>query len=876
MSHLAVTLNGKYLNLKPDTAIDLSDVNPYFNERAESMSHTFNVPLEGNREQLGNVEVVESDARLIHVEGSVMGIESDGILLRTGKTGTIEDQELRDEASLQMVGAVYSLDEYLDGVRCRDVELKDKIQIGETIGNIKASINCNINLNLTCEEGVPGMRGTRFPTLSYKSVESINETVELGMVLPAVGFSRPDISNNDGSETTEPTIRQSFINTDKAYPEKPYCNARICYIHHASEPDDKSIDGKKSSDNLDMSDDNSEFGKYNPYLVLDANRPASGICFYVLYFLDCLFARFKQDGIAYDNSNIAAVPDLCRLAFFTTQCKYDMEPKYNHFLQDFLSIDEINKWLKEHHIGSELILDDSKKKVTVEKIIIDGKTYVKDGESPHKVEQGVSILREIAYNVKYIRKTNITASIMNMYANSQNFPDAEAQEILDSLWGSFGIRFHLDQQTRVVKPVFIRDIFRDNSAPIDFPCEVLDAVKCTERTTGFRMQYSGQSDRQQREDNITLGIRDYDTTYDYQDYRNLDVSKSYTEIIMQAYDTNMTCYVDFETGNVYRVKVDSEAESRKEYKPNIFEVRQLNGVEIGDCSKENEDYIEEVTSSFQPVVFNDINYKYERKSAAPEIIDADDDDGNVHQVGIVSTDPTQILSAFVSDEMWHENLTRELVYPLGNGHIELNLKARSKTVESYDVSSSDDGDSPLQSIDWGLAVAIMRGGGSSTSIDYYDYDYDMFGNCKYRRLAGNQYTMSLDSIDCYSQQYDYNGDASGIGNEDRISLKIRSYIEAPYDVIGPDGNIIPKGTPLCNPAVKNRGLFDKFFSEYAHFVLNRKKVKLSIMCEPSALVGIQWTKRYRFGDYVGWINKINTHITAQNGIEKCEVELFIL
>ena len=1076
MSHIAIKLNDSYLATGEDTELDLEYANPYFNEQSEVMTHPFTVPFEGNRKHFGNIDTPDSDENLSQVEGSVMGVEVDGILMASGKTGNIENQVLSEGTiGLQMVSAVHTLDEYLDGVRCRDVELKDKILIGETIGNLRVSYNCDLTLYMITKVGVESWSGDIDDTPFKRKLfsESIQRDDELTVQLPALGFSVPAICKNiggsadyldkspyysDGNIGVPPTRTASFINVTDAYDPGNghyYCNSRVCYMHY------KKDENGESSDEVDTSTtDKSEYGIYNPYLMLEADRPASGLCFYVLYFLDCLFDRFKQDGIAYDNSDLLAVQDLKRLAFFTTHCKFYTELRPSVIQPALRNLSQVNKWLNSRNIDTKFSFEtNSGKAIDLKTITIDGEEYRVGDEAPwpygRQIEDKYVLdkISRIYARAENFSTPQITADVMNMYANSQNFPDADAKTVIDSLWASFGIRFFLDQETRTVKPRFIRDIFRDNSAPIVFPCVVLSASRMTEKNTGFRMKYSGESDDQTKKDNITLGQRDYDTTYDYQDYRNLDISRTYEHIITQAYDTNMTLYVDLTTGNMYRVKIDSEAEDRNKYHPVIFEVGQLTGVAIGDCSSENEDYVTEVVSSFQPVVFNDINFRYERSSAGEyDRTYTMDVEGTLRQVKLPSDGSReQVLAAFINEEMWHENIERRLTYSFGSGYVQVDLIANIKTAEAYDVSSSDDGDSPLQSLDWGLSVAMMRGGGKDAYVDYYDYDYDMFGNCKYRMVAGGGYTLSLDSIDAYSAVYDYNGTNPGVGDDgvtitkeqakssilavyshsnadllstwrkvsgaeakrkgwdvnpddyctyisgsrglkdadgfikeflyvaisdmgtiytpaeidsylqllevrarvtgrdimsldaetnqdiiiaeggigrhllvesystsdianqyavllhqlgdvvygdsstltcpipvgapvqydsimsDRFSLKIRSYIPAPYDITDvSSGKTYQKGTPLCNPAVARRGLFDTFMSEYAHFILNRKRIQLEVSCEAAALTHIQWHRRYQFGHYVGWIDKIRSHMTAKQGIESVTIELLVL
>lgn len=1059
MSHLAIRIDGHYAAIKPDTSVDITLTNPYFNDTAETMSLPFTLPTEGNGHLFGNAEVIESDDNLHSLEKKVMDVEIEGVVVSSGLVGNIEDQKLQGEVGLQMVSAVYSLDDYLQGVRCRDVELIDKIPIGETIGNLSVSYSCTVSTVVRLK--YQGSYGYEWDNITLNT-EPITDTIPLSAQLPALGFSRPErcteavgdsYSNNaytsDGDTGREPTVAQSYINVIEPYPRQKYHNARVSYMHYKKDKDGNSTDDVDT----DINDDDPDM-QYNPYLLLDANRPASGICFYVLYFLDCLFARFRADGVVYDNSALIQVDDLCRLSFFTTHCKFTTEPVYGGYGRNktLNSLQGINNWLRTRNIETKIEFTSGAKDVLVDSIVIDGRTYGRGDKVPFRFgihPPYTSEIERISYRRSSI-STAVTADVMTMLASSQNFPDADAKEVLDSLWASFGIRFAIDQQTRVVKPIFIRDILTDPRDPIPFFGTVITATKEVEKVTGFRMQYSGTSEKRQREDNIALGVRDYDTVYDYQDYRNLDVTLGYSDIIRMAYDTNETCYVDFSTGNVYRVKIDSEADERKYYHPVIFEVRQLGGVEIGDCSDENQDFVYELTSSFQPVIPNDVNFRFERSSLGEGVYSMKD--GSItYQVSMsTEADRRQLLTAFVSEEMWHENIERKLSYPLGNDKVDATLDMTIKTRESYDVSSSKDGDSPLQNIDWGLAVTIMRGGGYDAGLDIYDGGWDMmqgmqhpelFGCSKYRMKATSNYAASFDSIDCYSELYDYNGSLPGVGDsgsvlsasssaktisgafvksnadllspqrkvsfealqekgwhmsnvygtyftasrrmtdidgteseylytviqddgtiltpdfvesymqfletgaheiglmsniydidaatyrilvgrydnattvnqyaellnqlgriyyseagqgsisctipqgvmihyydsdKGRFSLKIRSYAEAPHDVTGPGNMIIREGEPMCDPDVARRGLFDTFMSEFAHFVMHRKKVVLQVHCQISALQGIQWMRRYHFGDYVGWINSIHIVASAESGLDLCEVELYVL
>lgn len=203
-----------------------------------------------------------------------------------------------------------------------------------------------------------------------------------------------------------------------------------------------------------------------------------------------------------------------------------------------------------------------------------------------------------------------------------------------------------------------------------------------------------------------------------------------------------------------------------------------------------------------------------------------------------------------------------------------------KLVESYDPSSTDDGNSPLQSIDWGLAVAVMRGGGADAAIETYDYDYDGFGNSKWRTVHG-KYATTCDSLDMFGGEFDYNGTQPGItytDGEERFSLKIRAWkqpVWADRPLIRPD---ITDSSGHVTTKIKSRGLYDSFLSEYANFLLHRRKYLVRMECDTAQLADVvnHWDRRFRINNLVGYINKLSYSISAQEGIKNLEIEFFVI
>lgn len=861
--HLSLKVCGKYASLSEDFSIDFEDVNPIFNDYN---SYSFDAPLsiETNRHILKDLDNIKSDKKLIDLENQNIQLIVEGILFRTGFLQTSEDENIQDSITVSMVSTARTIQDMVADLQCRDIPVKDKIQIGEMIGNVFAQVDFTWYLRWKSSGKTGFLTWSSTTVDGGESVDTLSHNFEL----QALGFSFPGICelSNEGVENAQisggsPKVVTSFINVTDEYPAKYYCNGRVCYTHYKEEDDGTS--GKTVSTKDD----------FDPYYVLEADRSQSGICFYVLYFLDCLFHYL---GFYYDNSHLLTVGDMKRLAFFTTHCKYDIERKYpekgivgidSNITYDFSSIEEMNKWLSSRKTKGQLELEYEPAK-TLESVIIDGVLYrtgdtIPGGEELKKAEF-------VAENVVMSAKANI----MNMYANSDNFPDVSVSSILDSLWASFGVRFVVDYERLIVRPVFIREVFRDTSAPIKLDVNLINIYKISEKITGVRMKYSAESDPKEQQNNLRYGIKDYDTNYDYIDYSRVNSSLGYLNIIKKNGNSDKTCYIDLATGNAYRIKVDKDATKVDELKPAIFEVGAYKGVEVGDCSSINEDYIIELESEFEPLILNDINGRWEKMVGNDEKGYLKDNSNTIHSVTSANLDKAkQILAAFVDEEMWHENMKYRIQNVMGNNYIDAYLTEVCTTDECYDPSNTEDGNSPLQHYDWGCAVTLMRGGGSDAQIQHYDYDYDGCGNSKWRIVAG-EYSMASDSIDNWGAVFDYNGVQEGVGPEERFSLKIRAFkvvdgeILCNNDIYDSEGNIETK--------VRSRGLFDTFMSEYARFCLERKKLGIEFYCNITDLLNIQWDRRYQINEYIFWWNKISTSISVKDGLGKVTAEVYML
>lgn len=840
MSHLSVKIKDQYITVPEDFSVDFEDVNPLFNDW-QSFAADIEIPVELNRAVLADMDTVQSDKRLFDLDGAPMQIILEGIPYRSGKVHTTDGESISDSVMITMQQTAQTLEDMVSDLTCRDIPVKDKILIGEMVGNLLAKISFSAQLHVELGAKIAALTWQVGDNDDYGNVHIFDYTSELE--LPALGFSVPAITNDDG------TTKESLINVALDYTARPYCNARVCYRHYEKEEDGT------SGQNL------STGGQFDPYYVLDADRAQSGICFYVLYFLDCLFAHL---GFRYDNSHLTAVGDMNKLCFFTTHCKYDLERKYpDKSGYDLPSIEQINDWLTKRKTNGKLRFDYATRK-TLNSITgnYDGKgdyTYVVGEESRDGAE-----IKSIAYEASDVQ-TSVQGNIMNMYANSDNFPDVSVKSILDSLWAGWGIRFVTDYEKQSVTPIFIRDVLRDTSAPIPLDVELISVRRINEKIAGVRIKYSAESDSNEQQKNVKQGARDYDTDYDYIDYKKWSNKKSYLEILQNSSATDMTCYITPNTGNAYRIKVDGDAKTIGEMRPVPFEVGGYKGVEVGDCSDKNKDFIEELIIDLTPALMTDVNGKNERAAGTGgETITSNDGLGSGTLSGANMEDMKQVLAVFVDEEMWHENIEFKLQNPLGNNYMDASLDCILTTDECYDPSQTDDGNSPLQHHDWGAAINIMRGGGADMQIQKYDYNYDGCGNYKWRVTAGD-YSMNPDCIDNWGNDYDYTGSGDeSIGDDERFSLKIQAYkeidgtVQCNADEVDKDGNITRK--------VRSRGLKDTFMAEYIHWLMNRKPVELTFRAEAAQLADIQWHRRYQTEDMVYRISKLNYTATAKDGL----------
>ncbi len=947
-SHLTILINDKPVALPDDFSIDIEDQNPVFND-TEMFSYPFSIPLDGNRWLVKNIEDVHAAVKAVNMEHLPTRIHADGIPFRSGTLVMQDDEEITNSLSMNIDASTQSFSELISDLQCRDIPVKDQIIIGEKIGNVRVDIESDPVVKV--DVFVTGGKHKHDHTETHE-IRADHVSVSKVLEPQALGFSYPASCNEYTSTSTqhymgdaqklsersypqnhkvnEPVIASNgnYINTAAAYGETDgagraatYCNARICYKHHGLDDD-----GKTASDVISIKDCTWTNEDLYPYWVLDAKRPQSGICFYVLYFLDCLFAYL---GVTFDKKALMEIEDLKHLCFFTTVCSYDtvsyqyddedptgakqpgLHPHHGTYYRKndaevvakkkkageiktgyFQSQDHINSWLESRGCGGKINIVKAENKDVQELTL-----HTPEGTTEHiqvgDVRDDGGKVTGISIDAK-ISKFNVQANVLNMVANSGNFPDESVSTVISSLESAFGIKFSYDYEQKKVTAYLTRDVLRKSGEKArTFHANIHSMVPMTEKITGVRMRYSAESDAKDQRQNVLDSRRNknmgYSTDYDYIDYPAPDSGDNstvynldYIDFFHNLSSGDKHCYIDRKTGNAYRVKVNGDATTTADLKPVLFEVGQFKGVEYGDCSDENEDFVHDISVDFTPVPFNDVNYFKEIEAAYGSHEAIDSYNGKKYGVTIAGSQP--ILCAYVDEDMEHEFVEQIINQTISTAFCDFYMQQTLSLVESYDPSSTDYGNSPLQDDSrWGYAVALMRGGGSDATRQSYDYNYDHFGTSKWRTVSG-QYALACDSLDMMGNVFDYNGVQEGIGEGERFSLKIRAFKEPSWlkdpkykdlvlcnaDEIDENGKVVTK--------IRSRGLFDTFILPYAYFLLNRKKfmVRCTTTVAQVADIPNHWQEWWNIGGMKCLIDKVNTTIDAKTGMGEVELTVYAL
>lgn len=706
--------------LPSDASIPMEDINPIFDtEAGGAFSYPFKLSVEANQHLFPTLTNHHGAHIYDLIYHKPFRLAAGGYPLLFGIIDLEDEVEIEEKdgthsVSISLASNNQELKTLLDGVNAREIPLKNRIPVGTEFRYL------DWDLHIKEKIANPG-----FVTL-YKDFYSKCRTSVPGHIFSLNQYK----TSLDGSGNWI-----NSTNVQDPYPAKAYCNARV-----AVQAREKQSDGN--------------YITLREYEVFDADRPNSGICFYVQYFLDCLFAYVN---VAYDNAQLRAFEDFNRLAFFNTKCECDaVSTAFS------LTMEEMKALLPSLDLGVE----------------------IKTSYQKSNIVQ---------------RDATFSANAWTKYANSKNFPDTDAFKIIEELQNAFGVRFIYDSEGQRCRAVFAKDVFNDHTA-VKSAAIVHHAYHKDKDIRGVKMTYGGS---------------DEDTSYNYDPNKENPASpviirNGYAGIRKEkgAYDRNT--YYDTVTGNWFRIKVDEDAKTEDEWYPSLFEVGMFHDAWVGDTTKEatDADRIKEVSIGFSPVICNIVG-KVEETSAQIE-------DGHRKRTSALSSkeqpqtaedcqyavfldveleDEQQlVLSESFSAQQWAKEDGSEptTFWQAGSfgvkfwgryGYSSDYMEKVNEYAKKYDKERARGtlkkpvvryDEDPLTAYDAGFTLGIMRGPGNSAGVDVVQEDYDGNGNARWA-FTPTGYAFTSDSIDHFGNMFDYNGtDQGGIDTDGRVSLKLQA------------------------------------------------------------------------------------------------------
>lgn len=449
----------------------------------------------------------------------------------------------------------------------------------------------------------------------------------------------------------------------------------------------------------------------------------------------------------------------------------------------------------------------------------------------------------------------------NLYATSDNFPNVKVEEFIKSMEEAFGIKIIFRKDSNVIDVVLIESIMKDKEI-IEMDATILSASKAIEAKKKFTLKYSNSDDEDAGYFNFDFSSR---AVY-VKENMQIILDNAYR---ISRYGLDYSIDYDMVTGNAYGCpKGKSDEDKGDSSTERIEKGKKLIGNARGiSPDQPNREAVSD-TSNYK-TVWGEYNDAFVEVGAYNPVKVGDGSSEEVHEIGFdpvvcnliiqnrsSSAHNKALMGVYVDDEITDGLLVLEYnAHPQDRGY---DLRRLEREV----ITTAD-----LCDYDSGFTMGVLRGGGSTDEYAIIPDSISGIGGQSYEYVASNP-AFSADSVDNFGNLYDYKG--SGVEEDtpesERFSLKLSAVKDIKTDTY-PDG-LTPSKYPY-------RGLYHKFWANYAYFLCNRKKVTISIDASISQLVNLRWDKKYRIGQYVCYINK-KTYTLSEDGIKDISLEIYIL
>ena len=568
MEHLALEIlsrekNGasQYAWLPENASISITDTSEIF-DKGNVWSHDFQLNIPANAHIFGTAGEMHGSRLHEQIDKRKARLWVEGLSLFLGYLRLADEVEVDKDGNVDVTfeSGQKTFEEMIEGAKANQVPISDDILIGMAVDRERELLRLNAEIKIT--HRVFELFGGYTDYIGIKNVRLVRNDFK-SQIFPK--FVRPDGTWKESDTDDEYTLSVAdTINTDIAYDDgHPYCNVTICYQ-----------DREYKSNGSSM-----EENAIRGYHVSSPRRINPAPNFYVLYWFKLLM---KHLGITIEENQMLNVEDLCRLFFVNTKCAYKTKDDKT-YRGDYMPFGKSSPFVPQP--STEEPSWSIKAEPTWEKSFFEAS----DTDEAVMTNVGVGV-ENITWQPAYATSGNFPDVDIQEVING-----------LESGFGvrlAFNKDYTL-VRVLLLRNIFRSQDIHEVQGTIISAEKRDNCIRGFRLTYGggednTAYNYKGfLLAKKKNEGNWELPPEAHD-------YTKFEFYENYTPILNNAKRLSPTCYVAMNTGNSYVVKIDEDfKDASNDPFPSLFECAQYMDAEDGNCTGEDET-IEEVHINFTP------------------------------------------------------------------------------------------------------------------------------------------------------------------------------------------------------------------------------------------------------------------------------------
>jgi len=767
MEHLALEIlsrekNGasQYAWLPENASISITDTSEIF-DKGNLWSHDFQLNIPANAHIFGTAGEMHGSRLHEQIDKRKARLWVEGLPLFLGYLRLADEVEVDKDGNVDVTfeSGQKTFEEMIEGAKANQVPISDDILIGMAVDRERELLRTNVEIRVSHLSNIDRTFGYPPTYLLLNNARLVSKDFK-SQIFPK--FVRPDGTWKESDTDDEYTLSVAdTINTDIAYDDgHPYCNVTICYQ-----------DREYKSNGSSM-----EENAIRGYHVSSPRRINPAPNFYVLYWFKLLM---KHLGITIEENQMLNVEDLCRLFFVNTKCAYKTKDDKT-YRGDYMPFGKSTPFVPQPST------EEPSWSIKAEP------AWEKNFYEAFDIDEAV--ITNVGVGVEDV-------TWQPAYATSGNFPDVDIQEVINGLESGFGVRLAFNKDYTLVRVLLLRNIFRSQDIHeiqgTIISAEKRDnCVRGFRLTYG-----GGEDNTAYNYKGFLLAKKKNEGNWELppeaHDYTKFEFYENYTPILNNAKCLSPTCYVAMNTGNSYVVKIDEDfKDASNDPFPSLFECAQYMDAEDGNCTGEDET-IEEVHINFTPAIMSAVEEPSGASSTDTSLIDYSrvgmnyaffiskemgvpykNADAAAQYLGqsnnykrAIDTTPSEFLEKMKDSLIYsnggYTNTKEEPKYRSGllevatpvsfkatdeNGNETISFTKNGRTFtykltgwirEGYrlylddNFKITDEMLSPLEDMDWGLSLGILRGSTSSLYAGRTIYESDT------EEGEGNDYWITM-------------------------------------------------------------------------------------------------------------------------------------